>query len=134
MRNTTRYAGRGIEDGISAVRKTHQEAIAMRWPHLAGIDLEHTWGGVMAVTRNGGALFGEVGDSAYAIMTTDVSPVARGTIAGRLLVDHILGQPSELLDMQLALEKAKLVPPEPFLGWVARHRLAKLEASEAGEV
>jgi glycine/D-amino acid oxidase-like deaminating enzyme len=134
MRNTTRYAGRGIEDGISAVRKTHREAIAMRWPHLAGIDLEHTWGGVMAVTRNGGVLFGEVGDGAYAIMTTDVSPVARGTIAGRLLADYILGQPSELLDMQLSLATAKLVPPEPFLGWVARHRLAKLESSEAGEV
>lgn len=134
MRNMTRYAGRGIDDGIDAARLKHSEAIAMRWPHLAGIELEHTWGGVMAVTRNGGALFGEVGADAYAVMTTDVSPVARGTVAGRLLADYILGQSSALLDMQLALAKARLVPPEPFLGWVARRRLAKLESAEAGEV
>jgi glycine/D-amino acid oxidase-like deaminating enzyme len=133
MRNTTRYAGRGLDDGIDTVRSTHQAAITMRWPHLAGIELEHTWGGVMAVTRNGGALFGDVGDDAYAIMTSDVSPVARGVAAGRLLADYIVGQPSELLDMQMALAQAKLVPPEPFLGWMARRRLEKLECAEAGE-
>ena len=134
MRNTTRYAGDGLADGIDEVRDIHRQAITMRWPELADVELEHTWGGVMGVTRNGGALFGQVGNGAYAIMTTDVSPVTRGTIAGRLLVDHILGQPSELLDIQLSLAKAKRVPPEPFLGWVARHRLRRLEAAEAEEL
>lgn len=133
MRNTTRYAGRGILDDVTEVKTAHQKAIAVRWPELSDIELEQTWGGVMAVTRNGGALFGEVGEQAHAIMTTDVSPVARGVVAGRLLAEYILGQPSEMLDIQLSLAKAKLVPPEPFLGWVARHRLAQLEATEAEE-
>ena len=44
------------------VRKTHQRAVDVRWPELAQNEIDRTWGGIMAVTRNGGALFGEVGD------------------------------------------------------------------------
>ena len=133
MRNITRYAGRARADGLAVARTSHQHAIGARWPTLAGVELEHTWGGVMGVTRNGGSLFGAVGDEAYAVMTTDVSPVARGTVAGRLLIDHILDEPGPLLDVQRALSAAKRVPPEPFLGWIAKHRLARLEAAEAEE-
>ena len=136
MRNTTRYAryAGNERDGLHDVQAIHRDAIARRWPALANVPIEHTWGGVMAVTRNGGALFAEVGDDAYAVGTSDVSPVTRGVIAGRLMAELATGHPSELLEMQLGLERATRVPPDPLLRWVANRRLAKLARAEAPEL
>ena len=88
----------------------------------------------MAVTRNGGALCGQVAEHAYAVMTSDVAPVTRGVIAAHALAAQVSGQHDSLVAAQMGLTPARLVPPEPLLGWVARRRLNKLATAEPEEL
>ncbi len=136
MRNSFSYAGqRRMEAAdLARSRANHAEAIRRRWPSLDGIELEHTWGGIIAYTRNQGALFGSLDDGLWAVTAADAGPMTRGTITGGLLADLIVGADSELLDIQLSLGKAGLLPPEPILGLVVNHRLAAVRRQGAAEL
>jgi len=136
MRNSFSYARSKQIDGetLRRLATAHREAIRRRWPALGDVPFVSTWGGMLGFTRNDGTLFGAIDDGIYLAISSDASPVSRGSIAGRLLAEHICGQPSELLDVMLSLPKAALLPPEPLLGLVVNHRLRKIEREGASEI
>jgi glycine/D-amino acid oxidase-like deaminating enzyme len=100
---------------LAAARDSHRLALARRWPALAELEFEHSWGGGMAFTVNDGAIFGELKTGLYAILTNDISPVTRGAIAGKLLAELMVGEDSELLSLQLAFPRARRLPPRPVI-------------------
>ncbi len=112
------------------ISSMHRKAMQVRWPGLAETKFEHSWGGQMAFTNNNGTVFGEVETGLYAILTNDVSPMTRGTAAGRLLADFMTGQDSDLLSVQMSIPKASRLPPRPILdiGVAARRGLLRLAA------
>ena len=136
MRNWLTYdAGKTIDAGrLARVRARHRDAIGHRWPDLGQVEIVATWGGYLAFTRNDGGVFGRLDDGVYGLVACDVSPVTRGTAAGRLLADYIVGADSALLDLQLGIPKGGLVPPEPLLGWVVNRRIRSLRARGAEEL
>ncbi len=136
MRNTLIYgrAKQFDESELAAARVNHHEGIRRRWPDLADIELDGTWGGTLGFTRNGGVVFGEMAPGLHAVMTTDAAPLTRGAIAGKLLADQLCGIDSPLLQDMLALPKAARLPPDPFLRFIVNRRIRKAESSEAGEL
>jgi glycine/D-amino acid oxidase-like deaminating enzyme len=136
MRNTLIYGRAKQFDGgqLEGAVVNHREGIRRRWPDLADIELDGTWGGTLGFTRNGGVVFGEMAPGLHAVMTTDAAPLTRGAIAGKLLADQLCGIDSPLLQDLLALPKAALLPPDPFLRFIVNHRIRKAETGEPGEL
>ena len=136
MRNTMTY-GRSKRFGAPEMTEAlanHREGIRRRWPDLADIELDGTWGGILGFTRNGGIVCGEMALGLHAVMTTDAAPLTRGAAAAKLLAEQICGHDSALLKDLNRLPKAALLPPDPFLRMIVNRRLHKNETEEAGEL
>ena len=127
MRNTAGYGPGATADPakLAQVRANHYESIAKRWPGLRGVEIEHTWGGVLGITRNHGHVFGSIGSGLWASIACNGASVARGTMAGALLADHIVGNTSDLLTDQMSLPRPSWLPPEPIRGLIGRHRIRR---------
>ena len=130
MRNGFSYLpGQRIEAAtLVEMRAQHRASIAKRWPGLAGVEIVDTWGGIVGSTRNGGHIFGRLDDGIWGSIACNGANLARGTTAGGLLADMIVGAGSELLDIQLSVPKPAWLPPEPILGFFARRRRRKMAA------
>ena len=130
MRNGFSYApSQRIEAAaLVEMRAQHRASIAKRWPGLAGVEITDTWGGIVGSTRNRGHIFGRLDDRIWGSIACNGANMARGTTAGGLLADMIVGADSELLDIQLSVPKPSWVPPEPILGFFARRRRRQMAA------
>ncbi|WP_164305322.1 FAD-dependent oxidoreductase, partial [Streptococcus pneumoniae] len=72
------------------------------------------WGGLTAVTHNGGFYFGEARPGLYASVGCGGAGVVRGTIHGKLLVELACGSQSALLTDRLKQKSPNWLPPEPL--------------------
>ncbi len=131
IRNSVRYdpafdAPAGV---LAAMRENHRRAFLARFPRLAEVAFEHTWGGVLGTSPNRGHSFGEIERDLYAAAGYSGAGIAIGTAAGMLLADLALGASSPSLDDMLSLPTPRRLPPQPFLDWGARFRVARMNAS-----
>ena len=135
MRNTLFYARekRFPPELMERVAAIHRRSIAARWPGLGDIGFAGTWGGILAFTRNEGAIFGAVRDGLWVLMSCDAAPMTKGAIGGKLLAEHICGEDSELLRVMLSLPRAALLPPDPILRFVVNRRIGRFAAAGAAE-
>ena len=126
IRNIYSYAKHlNCEEAMRAwAGKKHRKSFAKRFPMLADVDLEYTWGGALALSRNGEPVFGELAEGVYGSFCHNGVGVARGTICGKLLAELILDRESELLSYMRAAGRPDGLPPEPFLGWGVRSNFA----------
>lgn len=136
IRNTVHYTGSlQVSDAYRcAVREIHRRAFRARFPMLALVDLEYTWGGVMGMSVNGAHFCGPLDDNLFAAAGCNGVGVALGTISGTLLADRAVGADSELLSDMQALPRPAWIPPEPFLGIGVRATLAGLTARAREEL
>ena len=136
IRNSFQYSPtRALDPAVpAAARDNHRRALRARWPALGDVEFEHAWGGGITYTRNQGALFGRLADGVHGVVAGDAGPVARGSITGRLLADHIVGADSELLAAQLSLSAAAWLPPDPILGFAVNRRLKAIRRDGAPEL
>ena len=128
MRNTAEFRPRLSmkADELAARRVIHDRAIRARFPMLPDLSIEHTWSGVVCKTRNMMPFFGRLGANVYASGGYNGSGVARGTIAGALLVDLALGRDSALLRDITAFDMPSWIPPRPLLDLGVHWRMARL--------
>ena len=133
IRNTLAYGPDAVSDRkrLAAARPIHADSIRKRWPAIADIDIEHTWGGCVAVTRNEGHVFGAIGDRLWASIGCNGAGVSRGTAAGALLADLIVGRDSDLLADQRRVPAPRWMPPEPFRGLIVRSHIRRHMADVA---
>jgi len=126
IRNTYDYVPKyhvGSER-LSEVRQEHRDAFIKRFPALAHVPFEYTWGGVTNLSRDFSTFFGKVDEGVFGSFCHNGVGVARGTISGKLLADLALGASSkELADMQKVSGMPPRNPPDPFLGIGVRSRL-----------
>jgi glycine/D-amino acid oxidase-like deaminating enzyme len=136
IRNTVRYTAElEIDEAFrSAVRAIHRRAFHARFPMLADVGFEYTWGGVMGISLNGRQFFGKLADNLFAAAAYNGVGVALGTISGVLLADFAIGAESELLSDMHALPGPNWIPPEPLLGIGVRATLARLTARAREEI
>ena len=126
VRNQYDYVGQysASDQTLDRVRRSHRLALSRRWPQLAGIPFDSTWGGVTALARNRVSFFGKMADGVWSSNTHNGVGVARGTISGRLLAEAASGHDSELLaDMEAISGMPARNPPRPFVGIGVKTRL-----------
>ncbi len=118
MRNTVRYLRRFevSEREWERIRSSHGASLRARFPELADVELEHTWGGVMGNTLNDGQHFGELRAGVFSSAAYNGVGVAMGTAAGRALAELVLGGENEAIRDLRALDAPSWIPWEPLLG------------------
>lgn len=122
----------GYESGISS-SQAHSELVIRfnrRYPGLRHVKLEHTWGGVTALTMNGSPWWGKVDDQLYTSAGCNGGGIIKGTVLGKRLAEKIVGEPGadELLE---AYGTADRIAPEPFR-WVGFQVISRIEKRKAG--
>ena len=101
LRNVYSYARnfRSTPADIAHCRKHHLVAFQRRYPELAPIGYEHTWGGLLTMAENGGMVFGELADRVYGAAFCNGTGVARGAAFGKALAELAVGQRSRTIDI-----------------------------------
>ncbi len=133
IRNRFTYdPGMEVSDGrIAAVGRDHDRAFAQRFPMLAGVEMEHRWGGRLCLSRNGVPAFGEVESGLYAACCQNGLGTAKGTLAGMLAAELAVGRESDLLTEMLAEVPPQALPPEP-LAWIGANAVIRWGEMKAG--
>lgn len=136
MRNVVRYS---VEKSFSNkelldIGDTHRFSIEKRWPGLADVEFEGTWGGMLGYTRNDGTIWGELGDKIYAVISSDASPMTRGAMSATLLAEKICGVRNELLPVMESLPLAGILPPNLILKPMVNRTIHTMEASGFSEL
>ncbi len=117
------------------IHDQHRQALEARYPQLAQLPFEYTWGGVCTLSSNYTSFFGELKPGLYASCCHNGVGVARGTISGKLLAEQASGGDSLLLrDMQQVSGMPARIPPQPFLGIGVKARLKMAEWASRSEV
>ncbi|MFQ5984575.1 MAG: NAD(P)/FAD-dependent oxidoreductase [Alphaproteobacteria bacterium] len=98
------------------LRAIHEEFVHRRYPMLAKLEMEYTWGGVFCMTRNWASFFGRLEPGVFASGGYAGIGVPRGTISGALLAEYASGGDSELIRDVLAVSGPERLPPAPALG------------------
>lgn len=117
IRNIVRHSSDiRIDRGLKArLQKTHRELLAKRFPMLAGLEMEHSWGGVICMTANYLSVFGRLEPGVFAAVGYNGVGLARGTASGAALAEYALGGGGGLIDDAKALAGPSRFPPRPFL-------------------
>lgn len=97
------------------LQATHRQLLTKRFPMLDGLEMDYSWGGVIAMTRNYSSVFGRLESGIFAAMAYNGVGLARGTASGMALVDYALGGESDVIDAAMALAGPSRFPPRPFL-------------------
>jgi glycine/D-amino acid oxidase-like deaminating enzyme len=133
IRNTAHYS-RSLALGADLrqrMRAFHRQALRARYPELADIEFEYTWGGLMGTSHNSQILFGESEPGLFSAAAFNAAGIAMGTAAGELLAEMAAGQDSQLLRAVRALPPPTWMPPEPFRSWGGRFLVARKNALAA---
>lgn len=109
---------------ITKLRSKHLKGLLDRYPDLEDLKIEHTWGGVCAVSRNFGFFAGKLEDNIYSCYGHSGVGAARGSLAGKSIADEIILGKSSDLDLLRKIETPCWNPPEPLLGIGVSTRLS----------
>ncbi len=79
------------EKSVADMGITHDRSFDARFPMLKGVDMEHRWGGLLCLSRNGTSAFGEVEPGLFAAGCQNGLGAARGTYSGMMVADLASG-------------------------------------------
>ena len=136
IRNGACYApgGRVPSDRIEKARAAHRESLRARFPGLAHVDFEFTWGGVVAISLNGAPFFGRLAPNVFGAAIFNGVGMALGTALGMLLADEAVGAESDLLRDARSLPRPSWLPPPALLGLAVRPTLAWMHRQARAEL
>jgi glycine/D-amino acid oxidase-like deaminating enzyme len=114
--------------------RSHRKGFDARFPDLAGLPFDHTWGGRLCLSRNSAPAFGEVEDGLYSACCENGLGTVKSTLAGLMAADLATGRGSADLDAFMNHPTPSRVPPEPFatIGATAMIRLQEYRAGREG--
>lgn len=72
---------------IESAQRRHQRTFETRYPDLAHIGFEHSWGGGLCLAQNGGMVFGRLSDGVYGVAFCNGTGVARGAAFGKAIAE-----------------------------------------------
>ncbi|MFG6160428.1 NAD(P)/FAD-dependent oxidoreductase [Halomonas sp. 1390] len=137
IRNQYRFVPRYHDDLAerARIRQGHRDSFEARYPELAHVPFEATWGGACGLSRNYAAFFGKVGDAAWMSGVHQSVGAARGTISGKLLAELATGEDSsQLADMLAVSGTPALNPPEPLLSLGVKARMKQAAWASRSEL
>ncbi|WP_250454430.1 FAD-binding oxidoreductase [Caballeronia sp. ATUFL_M2_KS44] len=96
---------------LDKARALHQRSFERRFPMLADVTFDYTWGGALCLSANSGTLFGKREDGIFQALGCNGLGLSRGSAAGKLIAEHALGTSNELIVQML-----RQPPPRPLPG------------------
>jgi len=117
IRNTAEYNNqRLLSDGqLKERQKIHRQAFDNRFPGLSHVGFEHLYSGVEGVSANKTNVFKKLSSNLYFAGCYNGSGITKGTAFGIGVANFASGNDDELVTDCLGIEKAKWLPPRPFL-------------------
>ena len=92
----------------------HARKFNERFPQLPEVRMEHRWAGMLCLSRNGSAAFGELEHGLYAACCQNGLGIARGTLQGMGIAELVHQGGSQIASHFLAQPAPPRLPPEPF--------------------
>ncbi|MDW4550909.1 FAD-binding oxidoreductase [Defluviimonas sp. D31] len=101
LRNVYSYAPKFKTTLRDVERAREQQKIAFerRWPDLAPMGFEISWGGLLTLAQNGGMVFGELAANVYGAAFCNGTGVSRGAAFGKAVAELALGRSSPVIDI-----------------------------------
>lgn len=106
-----------IIKGVDKVKKVHEKSFRNRYPMLPDVEFEYSWGGALSLSRNGAGVCGKVADGVWATMVYQGTGMAKGTISGKFLAEHMMGETDPLMDLLTSGAQPSRNFPDPFNRW-----------------
>lgn len=136
IRNTLNYqphlsSSKVVLDKATA---THRKSYLARFPQLADVPFEYTWGGMICVTMNHEPVFKQYSPNVYVMAAMNGVGVAKGTYLGHYMAEYICGKESSELDFIFKHSAPSWIPPDPLRSVGAHIRLSFEEHQAKGEV
>jgi glycine/D-amino acid oxidase-like deaminating enzyme len=103
LRNVYAYARdfKSTMADVEGAKRKHQVAFERRYPGIASMGFEHSWGGMMALSNNGGMVFGKLADNVFGTAFCNGTGVSRGTTFGKALAEYAMGKSSRSIEILL---------------------------------
>lgn len=118
IRNQYTYSRRSdVQVGKGPVAAVHRKSFEARYPMLADVEFEYTWGGALSLSRNGAGVCGELQPGVWSTMVYQGTGMAKGTISGKYLAEMMMGHIPPLVDVLTGKTAPSRNYPEPFNGW-----------------
>jgi len=101
LRNVYAYADNftASYELILRAQKQQQVAFDRRWPDLAPIGFESSWGGLLTLAQNGGMVFGELTPNVFGAAFCNGTGVSRGTAFGKAVAELATGRSSPVIEI-----------------------------------
>lgn len=101
LRNVYSYAAkfRTTREDVESAREQQMISFRRRWPGLAGMGFEISWGGLLTLAQNGGMVWGELARNVYGAAFCNGTGVSRGTAFGKAVAELALGRSSPVIDI-----------------------------------
>lgn len=119
-RIVTRSAA-ALRSGLSATpadltraARVMQAKFDSRFPQLAGLKMEHTWAGHLALTTNAVSVTREIAPGVFSGCVQNGLGTARGTLTGIAAAELACGATSDIARHFSAEPEPKRLPPQPF--------------------
>lgn len=113
---------------------SHRKGFDARFPDLAHVPFDYTWGGRLCLSWNHAPAFGEVEEGLFSACCDNGLGTVKSTLAGMMAAELATGTRSKTLDVFNAQAKPTRLPPEPFamIGASAVIRFQELRAGREG--
>ena len=92
----------------------HEKTFKARFAMLDHVGMEDCWGGLLCLSRNNVAAFGEVDEGLFSACCQNGLGAAKGTVSGMLAAELASGNETDHLRYMLAQPQPSRLPPEPF--------------------
>ncbi|MBP9182644.1 MAG: FAD-binding oxidoreductase [Fuscovulum sp.] len=101
IRNVYSYAPgfRITREHVERTRQQQMISFQRRWPALASMGFENSWGGLLTLAQNGGMVFGELARNVYGAAFCNGTGVSRGTAFGKAVAELSLGKSSPVIEI-----------------------------------
>ncbi|AXK67513.1 FAD-binding oxidoreductase [Burkholderia sp. IDO3] len=119
---------------LAKSRSLHRRSFERRFPMLAGVELEYTWGGPLCLSANNGALFGKRDDGLYEAIGCNGLGLSRGSSSGKLIAEYALGESSDLVQQLLKQPHPRPLPVRPLVDLAVSATIWAKEFSAGAEL
>ena len=105
-----------------AAQHQHKKLFNERFPMLPDVEMEHTWSGIVCLSRNSAPGFGQLKSNVWSAVCQNAVGVTKGTFGGILAADMATGRDNPLIEDMLSLGEPNQLPMRPFLDIGVRAR------------
>ena len=105
---------------LDRIARDHDRTFGLRFPQLAGIEMEYRWSGRLCLSRNDVWAMGEIEPGLFSACCQNGLGLARGTLAGILSAEMASGGADSLVPDYSPEAMPQRLFPEPFMTLGAR--------------